>query len=78
MAKHPGTELKKLIAGKKSVAELAADIGVPENRLFQIIAGKRSMTANTALRLAHAGYKTARYWLDLQSDYDLAQEQERI
>lgn len=51
--------------------ELARQIGVPANRISQIINGKRSITGDTALRLAH-WFKTAPdYWLGLQATFDL-------
>lgn len=52
-------------------SELARQIGVPANRISQIINGKRAITGDTALRLAH-WFKTAPdYWLGLQAAFDL-------
>jgi len=52
-------------------SELARQIGVPANRISQIINGKRAITGDTALRLAH-WFKTAPdYWLGLQATFDL-------
>jgi antitoxin HigA-1 len=71
-ATHPGEilgdELRKIgISAKK----LAQQLDVPQNRISQIIAGKRSITGDTALRLGH-WFKTApEFWLNLQTAYDL-------
>src|SRR2546425_12023322 len=69
---HPGEhiaeELKEL---KMSAAELARKLGVPTNRVTAILNGQRSITGDTALRLAHFFGTTAEFWLNLQSLYDL-------
>jgi antitoxin HigA-1 len=69
---HPGEhlaeELKKL---NMSAAELARKIAVPTNRVTQILNGTRSITGDTALRLAHFFGTSAQFWLNLQSLYDL-------
>lgn len=54
-----------------SINRLARDIGVPPNRISGIVNGKRSITADTALRLGKYFETSAETWLDLQSDYDL-------
>lgn len=50
----------------------AREIEVPPNRISQIIAGKRSITGDTALRLGHWFGVEPQFWLNLQSQYDLA------
>ena len=69
---HPGEiladELKEL---KMSASELARAIMVPPNRISQIIAGKRSITAETALRLGKWFGTGPHIWLNLQQAYDL-------
>ena len=50
---------------------LAAKIGVPVNRVSQIIAGKRAVTADTAWKLSKELGSTAEFWMNLQSAYDL-------
>jgi addiction module HigA family antidote len=69
---HPGEiladELKEL---KMSASELARAIMVPPNRISQIIAGKRSITAETALRLGKWFGTGPHIWLNLQQTYDL-------
>lgn len=51
--------------------ELSRQIGVPPNRLSQIIQGKRAITGDTALRLGHWFKTSAEFWLNLQTAYDL-------
>ena len=69
---HPGEilgdELEEtgLTAGK-----LADVIQVPPNRLYQLLAGKRSMTADTALRLGQYFGMSADFWMNLQTAYEL-------
>ena len=52
--------------------ELARQLDVPPNRIGQIIAGKRSITSDTALRLGHWFGTSPRFWMNLQSQFDLA------
>lgn len=54
-----------------SAAELARTLDVPANRISQIIAGKRAISADTALRLARYFGTTADFWMNLQKSYDL-------
>jgi antitoxin HigA-1 len=69
---HPGEildeELKEL---DMSARKLAAKLGVPSNRLSQIIKGKRDITADTALRLARYFGTSPNFWMNLQTAYDL-------
>jgi antitoxin HigA-1 len=51
--------------------ELSRQIGVPPNRISQIIQGKRAITGDTALRLGHWFKTSAEFWLNLQTAYDL-------
>ncbi len=75
---HPGEfladELEEL---GLSAAELARIVRVPANRISQIIAGKRNITADTALRLGRYFGTGARIWLNLQTAYELDLAQER-
>ncbi|HBD08760.1 MAG TPA: addiction module antidote protein, HigA family, partial [Syntrophobacteraceae bacterium] len=57
---------------------LAKSIGVPQRRIGEIIAGKRSITADTALRLARFFGTDAESWINLQAYYDLAVAEERL
>ena len=65
---HLGEELKTL---DMSAAELARKIDVPTNRVTQILNGERSITGDTALRLAHFFGTRPEFWLNLQSLYEL-------
>jgi len=69
---HPGEHLaEELDALDVSAAELARKLGVPTNRVTQILNGTRSITGDTALRLAHFFGTSPPFWLNLQSLYDL-------
>jgi addiction module HigA family antidote len=69
---HPGEILAdELTEIGISAAELARQIKVPANRISQIISGKRSITANTALRLGRWFGTGPKIWLNLQQAYDL-------
>jgi antitoxin HigA-1 len=57
---------------------LAQDIGVPPRRINEIVKGRRAITADTALRLGRYFGMSPEFWLNLQSHYDLEQEQERL
>lgn len=69
---HPGEVLKEefLIPLGISQYKLAKAISVPAMRISEICAGRRSITADTALRLARALGTTPGFWLGLQADYD--------
>ncbi len=54
-----------------SAAELARNLNVPTNRVTSILNGHRSITGDTALRLAHFFGTTPEFWLNLQSLYDI-------
>ncbi|NBC21396.1 MAG: HigA family addiction module antidote protein [Alphaproteobacteria bacterium] len=69
---HPGELLaEELEEIAVSPAELAREIGVPANRISQILAGKRGITADTALRLGRWFGTSPEFWLNLQNAYDL-------
>lgn len=69
---HPGDILAdELTEMDLSAAELARQINVPANRISQIISGKRSISADTALRLGKWFGTGPRLWLNLQQTYDL-------
>jgi addiction module HigA family antidote len=75
---HPGEhlaeELKEL---GMSAAELARQLDVPTNRVTEILNGRRAITGDTALRLAHFFGTTAEFWLNLQSLYELRVAQKK-
>ena len=75
---HPGEHLaEELEALGLSAAELARKMNVPTNRITQIVNGTRSITGDTALRLAHFFGTSAQFWLNLQSLYDLRLAEEK-
>jgi addiction module HigA family antidote len=57
---------------------LAKEIGVPQRRIGEIVAGKRSITADTAARLGVFFGMEAEFWLNLQAHYDLALTREAL
>jgi addiction module HigA family antidote len=69
---HPGRLLKReLDARNLSANRLALDLGVPSGRITDIINGRRSITADTAVRLGRYFGNSAQFWLNLQSQYDI-------
>jgi antitoxin HigA-1 len=69
---HPGRLLKREMAARKlSANRLSLDIGVPSGRVTDILNGRRAITADTAVRLGLYFGNSARFWLDLQSQYDI-------
>ena len=70
---HPGEVLLKefLLPMHLSQNRLALDIGVPPRRINEIVLGKRSITADTALRLGRYFRMSPQFWLGLQMDYEL-------
>jgi antitoxin HigA-1 len=72
-AAHPGRLLKReLKARELSANQLALDLGVPSGRVTDILNGRRSITADTAVRLGRYFGNRAQFWLDLQSQYNIA------
>ena len=72
IAIHPGEHLaEELKTLDMSAAELARKIDVPTNRVTQILNADRSITGDTALRLAHFFGTSPEFWLNLQSLYEL-------
>lgn len=70
---HPGIVLKdELDVLEVTPTEFARQIDVPPNRVSQIIAGKRSITGDTALRFGHWFDMDPQFWLNLQSQFELA------
>ena len=71
-AVHPGRLLKReLTARALSANRLALDLGVPSGRITDILNGRRSISADTAVRLGRYFGNSAQFWLDLQSQYDI-------
>ena len=70
---HPGEILRIEFLDPLGVSQnrLAREIGVPPRRINQIVHGKRSITADPAIRLSRFFGTTAQFWLNLQSRYEL-------
>nr|CAP47893.1 putative integron gene cassette protein [uncultured bacterium] len=77
---HPGEVLLEEFLKPLGVSQyrLAKDISVPPRRINEIVHGKRSVTADTALRLSKYFGTTERFWLNLQVRYDLEVEKDRL
>lgn len=77
---HPGEILRYefLVPLNISQYRLAKDIKVPPRRINEIVHGRRSITADTALRLARYFGSSERLWLNLQIRYDLEVEKDRL
>lgn len=74
---HPGEVLQEEFLTELAITayRLSKDTGIPQTRISEIIKGKRRITADTALRLSKYLGTTAKFWLGLQDDFDLEQEQ---
>jgi len=74
---HPGEVLLQefLIPLELSAYRLSKEISIPQTRVSEIIKGNRRITADTALRLSKFFGNSARFWLGLQDDFDLEEEQ---
>ncbi len=77
---HPGEVLLEEFIKPLKISEyrLAKDVSVHARRINQIVHGKRSVTADTALRLSRYFGTSERFWLNLQSRYDLEVEKDRL
>jgi addiction module HigA family antidote len=77
---HPGEVLLEEFLEPLGVTQhhLAVSIGVPPRRINEIVHGKRRITADTALRLARYFGTTDRFWLNLQTRYDLELEKDNL
>ena len=69
---HPGVYLKELLDELKlSQYRIAQDLGIPAMRINHVVNGRRPVTAELALRLGRYFGQSPRYWINLQSRYDL-------
>ncbi len=76
---HPGEVLQEELAARGLTANaLALKLRVPANRLTEILNGKRRISPDTALRLSRYLGPSAAFWLNLQSQYDLARTEKRF
>ena len=74
---HPGEILKEEFLDEMSISayKLSKETFIPQTRISEIIKGRRRITADTALRLAKYFGTSAKFWLGLQDDFDLEEEQ---
>lgn len=77
---HPGEILLEDFLGPMDITQyrLAKDISVPARRINEIVHGMRAISADTALRLARYFRTSERFWLNLQTRYDLEIEKDRL
>ncbi|NDY95235.1 HigA family addiction module antitoxin [Wenzhouxiangella limi] len=77
---HPGEILLEEFLKPMNISQnaLARSIDVPPRRINEIVLGKRSISADTAVRLSRAFGTSARFWLGLQADYDLEEAQQKL
>lgn len=77
---HPGEILLEEFLKPMNISQyrLAKDISVPQRRISEITQGKRSITADTALRLGRFFGMEAQFWLNLQSRYELLKAEEKL
>ncbi|MDR1189896.1 MAG: HigA family addiction module antidote protein [Bifidobacteriaceae bacterium] len=75
---HPGEVLREDFLKPLGISayRLAKATGLPQTRIGQILAGKRSITPQTALRLSRALGLSDRYWINAQARYDIEVERE--
>ena len=77
---HPGEILLKEFLNPIGISQcgLARDIGVPPRRINEIVHGKRAISADTGLRLSRYFGTSERFWLNLQTRYDLESAKARL
>ncbi len=77
---HPGEILSEefLKPLDLSAYRLSKDIGIPQTRISEILKGNRRVTADTALRLSKYFGMSPKFWLGLQDDFDIEEEQNQI
>jgi len=77
---HPGEILLKEFLEPLEISQyrISKDISVPPRRINEIVHGKRSITADTALRLSRYFGTSDRFWLNLQMRFDLEMEKDRL
>lgn len=77
---HPGEILLEEFLKPMGITayRLSKDVGIPQTRTSQIIKGKRRITADTALRFSKYFGTSVKFWLGLQNDYDIEEEQKKL
>lgn len=74
---HPGEVLKEEFLKELGISayRLAKETGIPQTRVSEIVKGARRITADTALRLSKYFGNSPKFWLGLQDDYDIEEQQ---
>jgi len=77
---HPGEILREEFLQPLAISpcRLAKDVNVSPRRITEIVRGSRAITADTALRLARFFGTSERFWLNLQTRYELEMEKDRL
>ena len=77
---HPGEVLLEEFLKPMGLSQnaLAVSIGVPPRRINEIVLGKRAVTADTALRLAHYFGSSEQFWMALQASFDLEEARKKL
>ena len=77
---HPGEVLLLEFLAPKQISQnaLAVSIGVSPRRINEIVLGKRAVTADTALRLAHYFGSSEQFWMALQASFDLEEARKKL
>jgi antitoxin HigA-1 len=77
---HPGEVLMEEFLAPMEISSyrLAKEIGIPQTRISEITKGRRRITADTALRLSKYFGNSPKFWMGLQDDYDIEEEQHLI
>ena len=77
---HPGRILQEQFLDPMDLSQnqLALSIGVPPRRINEIVLGKRGITADTALRLGRYFYTSPRFWMNIQTNYELEVAEETL
>jgi antitoxin HigA-1 len=77
---HPGEVLLQEFLVPMGISQnaLARSIGVPPRRINEIVLGKRAITADTAVRLAHYFGTSEQFWMALQASFDLEEAQKKL
>ena len=77
---HPGEIILEEFLKPLNISayRLSKDIGIPQTRTSEIIKGNRSITADTAIRLSYYFGNSAKFWLGLQDDFDIEEENQNL
>jgi antitoxin HigA-1 len=77
---HPGEILREEFLAPMGISQnaIARAISVPPRRINEIVLGKRAISADTALRLAHYFGTSEQFWMALQASFDLEEARDRI